>query len=67
MFLTQEERDKFASYLEQDAASNEQMAKQMTMLPAATSLAGLVRKYVTHAAAERLVAEQLRSVESTKI
>jgi len=67
MFLTDQEREKFASYLEQDASSNEQMANQMKSLPGAETLVPMIKIYVVRSAAERLIAGLLRSTESQKI
>lgn len=58
MILTQQERDKFAAYLEISAASSEGIAEQME----ATSLPDVViKKYRAEAAACRIVAAVLRA------
>ena len=63
--LTQEERDKFASWLEQDAISNEEIAEQTKKLFSKEH--PLVNKYRSEALAARIVAKGLRSTETTNI
>jgi hypothetical protein len=61
--LTQEERDRFAAYLEMDAASSKAIAEQMVNLPGA-AMAELVRRERIVAAACLLIAQRLRSTQS---
>jgi len=64
MLLTQEERDKFATYLAMEADSSEGMASQMekTNLPSV-----VIKKYKTEAMACRIVAQMLRSTHDERI
>jgi len=65
LLLTQEERDKFAAYLERDAESANAIAVQMeksTNLPLAVREAS-IKRYRMEAAASAFVARRLRSTE----
>lgn len=61
--LTDQEREKFALYLEQDAASNSAMAEQMKKMDPAGAMGMLAKKYKAEAAAAMIVAAKLRSIE----
>lgn len=64
LLLTDAERERFAAYLEREAASDEAMANQMAAIKAPE--AG-IKKYRTQALAARMVAAKLRSIESASI
>ena len=64
IMLTDEEKKKFADYLEQDAFSDNGMAKQMDTLEASSPVAVMLRQ---KAAAKMIVAQHLRSGESMTI
>ena len=66
MFLTPQERDKFATYLEQHARDSSQQVEQMKRLPGAfpTAMVELVRN---DAIAYSFVAARLRTVEEQVI
>lgn len=59
--LTQEERDKFAAWLEQNAKSDDAMAEQMTKMG---GLDMVVKRMKQRAALYSLVAHELRNIES---
>jgi len=63
MMLTDDERDRFAIYLEQDAADSEQMAKQCESIGQAV----IAKKYRMESVATTIVARRLRSVETMKV
>ena len=63
MLLTDAERQKFADYLELDATSTEGIVAQMKKLPGGVMLPA-IRKYEAEAAAARVVAAKLRSMQS---
>ena len=58
--LTQEERDKFATYLEQEVESSRQLIEQMEHIPNTTAMSSALTAEML---AERVVARKLRSVE----
>jgi hypothetical protein len=62
MLLTDDERRRFAEYLEKDADSNELLAAQLEKL---NSQLGMQKRI--EAAAERLIARNLRVSESQSI
>ena len=69
MLLTDEERIRFADYLERDASSNDGMAKQLEgndRLPDAIRIT-LVKQKRTLAMAQMIVAKELRSAESFSV
>ena len=64
LLLTQEERDKFAAYLEREAVSADAIATQMEksgLPPAVRDVS--VKRYRMEAAAAAFVARKLRSTE----
>ena len=61
--LTQEERDKFADWLEQEANTDHKMANQMKTL-GGTGMELGAQKYNTEAMAKEIVAKLLRSIEA---
>ena len=64
ILLSDAERKKFADYLEQDAQTDDGMAKQMDLLHAASPVATMLRR---KAAAKLFVAQHLRSGETMEI
>jgi hypothetical protein len=62
--LSQDERTKFADYLEQDALGDEGIAKQMDKMQAGSPVAKMLR---TKVAAKMIVVGELRSTESMSI
>jgi hypothetical protein len=62
--LTREEREKFAAFLEQDAASGEDLIAQMEKIPTPEAL---IKKYRTEALAQRIVAKMLRATEDATL
>lgn len=66
MLLTDAERLKFADYLEMDAESSEKVAIQFEKL-GGPPMVMLAKQERTIAAASRLIAKRLRSVESMSI
>ena len=64
MLLTNEERERFAAYLEQEARSDLAILEQMekSNMPAA-----LIQKYRVEAMAAQVIAKKLRSTESETI
>ena len=66
MLLTQQERDKFATYLEQQAHDSEQLAKQMEKLPG-SFLPQNINLMRNEAVAYAYVAARLRAVEEQTI
>ena len=64
MILTEDERRKFVEYLEQDAMSNDLLAKQMDTMP---SMGAMAKKKRTLALAQALVAKELGGWESQTI
>lgn len=65
--LTDQEREKFAAYLEQDAMSNAAMAAQMEKMDPTGTMGMLATKYKNEAAAARIVAAKLRSIQTDTI
>jgi len=65
--LTDQEREKFALYLEQDAASNRALAEQMQKMDTTGTMGALASKYKNEAAAAMIVAAKLRSIESDSV
>lgn len=59
--LASEERERFAAYLEQEAASQDGLAKQLAGLPAKEIGEEMAKKYRTEALAFRVTAQWLRS------
>ena len=64
VMVTHVEREKFASWLEQEALRDDAMAKQMASLPHAIEV---VKHLRMKAGAQRIVAKELRSVEDVSI
>lgn len=64
MILTQEERDKFATYLEEDAASNDGLIVQATKVG---GMEPLIQKLKIEAASARIIARKLRTTESMSL
>lgn len=65
--LTDAEREKFALYLEQDAASNRAMAAQMEKMDPTGTMGMIATKYKNEAAAAMIVAAKLRSIETDSV
>ena len=65
--LTDAEREKFALYLEQDAASNSALAAQMEKMDPTGTMGMLATKYKNEAAAARIIAAKLRSIETSEV
>jgi len=59
--LTAEERDRFAAYLEQEAATDEGLAVQMRKIKAPQPL---INKYQAESTAARIIAAKLRATQS---
>lgn len=65
MILTEEERNKFASYLEQDAKDGDAIEQQMANLGDYTDP---IRKQIrVESMAARVIAKKLRSTESMEV
>lgn len=64
MLLTDDERRRFAEYLEQDAASGEAILSQLEKLP---GMDAIIRKTQAEVAATKIVAKKLRSLHSESI
>ncbi len=64
--LTQEERDKFAAWLEHEAKTDHEMANQMKTF-GGTGMELGAQKYNTEAMAKEIVAKLLRSIETDTI
>lgn len=63
--LTQEERDKFATWLEYQAKADHKMAEQIKDMRGPPSMAEvLAKKYRVEAMAKEIVAKVLRSIET---
>lgn len=62
--LTDDERKKFAAYLEGEAASDLQMVAQLEKM---TGQDAVVKHMKVRAAAKRMVAAELRSIETDSI
>lgn len=62
--LTKEERDRFAAWLEQEAASDKGLLEQMEKLP---NMAAVISHRKNEIIAALLVARKLRSIEDWKI
>lgn len=65
--LTDAERQKFAAYLEQDAASGRAMADQVAKLGGGGPMEAMAKKLRAEAAAAQIVAAKLRSIEASTI
>ena len=66
--LSQQERDRFATWLEQDAKTTEGMIEQMKKLSMGAALhEAMTKKMKTEAAAMLIVAARLRSTEKDTI
>lgn len=65
MLLTDAERERFATYLELEAESDEGIATQMETLPHVPQ--ALVKKLRTEGMAAKIIAAKLRSAESMSI
>lgn len=63
MLLTLEERDRFASWLENEAATSKAIVAQLELLGSAAAL--LVAREKAETAAAVLIARKLRSIESS--
>lgn len=61
--LTQEERDKFATWLEQKADSDEKMALQTTKLDLGPGGDPIIKMLRAEALAARVIAKKLRGIE----
>ena len=61
--LTAAERERFATYLEQEAATDEIMAEQVAKIGPEI----LAKKYRAEALAARVIAQKLRSIEGQTI
>jgi hypothetical protein len=61
--LSDQDRERFAAYLEREAASDEQMAEQCEKL----GHAPMVKKLRAEAMAARIIASKLRSIETTAV
>ena len=66
-FLTDQERERFADWLENEAESDEGMAEQVLGLPTGDMMDPLAKKLRAEALAARIVAAKLRSVERQTI
>jgi hypothetical protein len=64
IILTQEERDRFATYLEEDSNSSLGIIKQMEKLPNTETI---VKHYKLEAAASKIVAAKLRATTSEEV
>ncbi len=64
LLLTEEERIRFAEYLEREAASDEAMIKQMESIGAPKEM---IKRYRTQMVASGIVAARLRSIEDMSI
>lgn len=61
--LSEEERERFATFLEQEATTEEGLVKQMDMAHLSGGIPKeVIRMYSTRALAKRVVAKDLRSV-----
>lgn len=67
LMLTDAERERFASWLENEAASSDALVEQMVKLGTSMSMSDLAKKYRVNGMAQRLVAKLLRSIESQTI
>lgn len=65
--LTDQERAKFAAYLEQDAAATDGLVKQLGNLGANPATDMLTKKMKAEATAARIVAAKLRSIETDTV
>ena len=66
-FLTAIERDRFAAWLEREAASDEGIARQMEVVPGSAILPEVIKRYRMEAAAARIVARRLRATEDVTL
>ena len=64
IFLTREEREKFITYLEQDAAGTQGLVDQMDKLPGTETIAKMKRIEI---AAQKIVVRMLKSTEEMSI
>lgn len=62
--LTQEERDKFAAWLEQSAKSDTEMAEQMGKLAGSNAVDAVAKRMKQRATTYSIVAKELREIES---
>ena len=62
--LTPQERDKFALYLEQEAATDDQMVDQLEKMG---GVEPMVKKLRAEAMAAKIIAAKLRSIEDETI
>jgi len=62
--LTQQERDKFAQYLEDEVKSSLEMITQLNSLNMGAANEAFTKLWKTEAAAMTIVAKRLRSIES---
>jgi hypothetical protein len=67
ILLTPQERERFAAWCEQEAASDVSQAEQLTKLVPLAIGQEIARRKVGTAAACRLVASLLRSIESDEV
>lgn len=65
LLLTAEERERFAAWLERDAAADEQQADEISRFMPRYNVVGVKKREA--AAAKRLVASELRSTESVAL
>jgi len=63
IFLSREERERFAAWCEQDAAGTLGIVEQMAKLPGGPAMEGLMKKRKTEAMAQQIVAKILHSIE----
>lgn len=63
LLLTRAERDRFAAYLENEARSDEELAKQVDKIGPEV----LAKKYRVEALAARVIAKKLREIEDQTI
>jgi len=66
LLLTEQERHRFADWLEMEAASSEGLALELDKLFGG-SVAAIAKQHRMEAAASRLIAKKLRSIESMTI
>lgn len=65
--LSDEERQRFAAYLEQDAANDAAMAEQIEKMGGGPPMEMMAKKMRTEATAARIVAAKLRSIETQTV
>ena len=64
IMLSKEERERFAAWLEQDAAGTDGLLQQMAKLPNTEAIAKVKR---AESMAQKIVAKMLRSIEGMEI